>query len=312
MLEDCPHGTLVAFTDGSCLPNPGPCGAGSCIFPTDNDQTIQLKRPVSHYGSILLAELVAVLMTLEYIWENEKMTSAKSIQIFSDSQSTIGLLMLGWKPNQYQNTIQRTMKYIHDFENRGTTVKLDWSPGHASIHGNELADKLAKEAAQEAKGLDDSSIIITQNDIKAAARKLTSAKWQRQWDKSEAGRRMFHFKPKVAERSTYDKPRDIYSKIVQLRSGYCRLNKYLKQIGVEDNELCMGCNEAETPAHFLLYCCKYETEREHLRRAIFNICGELTLTEELLLGEGSTDEFKQYRPDINEQLGVFLTVSGRI
>ena len=30
-------------------------------------------------------------------------------------------------------------------------VELSWSPGHADIKGNEHADRLVKEAAQEAK-----------------------------------------------------------------------------------------------------------------------------------------------------------------
>jgi ribonuclease HI len=56
---------IVAFTDGSCQGNPGPCGYGAVLYPGDNEG-ISLKRPVAQRGSILLAELVAILMVLEH------------------------------------------------------------------------------------------------------------------------------------------------------------------------------------------------------------------------------------------------------
>ncbi|VDI34987.1 Hypothetical predicted protein [Mytilus galloprovincialis] len=51
--------------DGSCQGNPGTCGAGAVIY-TENHQGTSLKRPVASRGSILLAELVAILMVLEH------------------------------------------------------------------------------------------------------------------------------------------------------------------------------------------------------------------------------------------------------
>ena len=33
LLDNCSPRSIIAFTDGSCQPNPGPCGAGSCILP---------------------------------------------------------------------------------------------------------------------------------------------------------------------------------------------------------------------------------------------------------------------------------------
>ncbi|CAG2202636.1 unnamed protein product [Mytilus edulis] len=65
LLGDSTDSTVVAFTDGSCQGNPGPCGAGAVVY-SGNSQGISLKRPVANRGSILLAELVAILMVLEH------------------------------------------------------------------------------------------------------------------------------------------------------------------------------------------------------------------------------------------------------
>ena len=50
---------VIAYTDGSCMNNPGPCGAGAIIYAEHLNWIVRLKRPVAERGSILLAELVA-------------------------------------------------------------------------------------------------------------------------------------------------------------------------------------------------------------------------------------------------------------
>ena len=64
--------TVLAFTDGSCRGNPGPCGASACVFLPNNDE-IELKQPVLKLASILLGELVAIQITLNYMYLIEEM-----------------------------------------------------------------------------------------------------------------------------------------------------------------------------------------------------------------------------------------------
>ena len=100
MMMEAPEGTVFAFTDGSCLTNPGPCGAGVAIY-TDYHQP--QKRPVARRGSILLGELVAILITLEYILEKLTNIPCRLLKIFSDSQSIVGILTLNWKDTSYSD-----------------------------------------------------------------------------------------------------------------------------------------------------------------------------------------------------------------
>ena len=46
MMMESPEDTTFAFTDGSCQPNPGPCGAGAVLYPPHCDP-VPLKKPVS-------------------------------------------------------------------------------------------------------------------------------------------------------------------------------------------------------------------------------------------------------------------------
>ena len=50
----------------------------------------------------------------------------------------------------------------------GVEVNLHWSPGHSDIKGNETAEMLAKEEAQQAKDQDKVSSIMTLEDVKTA------------------------------------------------------------------------------------------------------------------------------------------------
>ena len=89
LLDNCSPVSIIAFTDGSSQPNPGPCGSGSCIFLPYQDNPICLNRPVSSYSSILLGELVAILITIDYVAEEINKTDSSEVHIFSDSQSAI-------------------------------------------------------------------------------------------------------------------------------------------------------------------------------------------------------------------------------
>ena len=92
LVEMSNYNNLIVFTDGSCLGNPGPCGSGACIFVPNETEPVMLKRPVTNRGSILLGELIAILMALEFAQSEHKKRQIHGITIFSDSQSAVGIL----------------------------------------------------------------------------------------------------------------------------------------------------------------------------------------------------------------------------
>ena len=55
---------------------------------------------------------------------------------------------------------------------------MSWSPVHANIKGNEYADPLAKDAAQEAKDAEDLQMVVSFGDVKMAAKESGTIKWQ--------------------------------------------------------------------------------------------------------------------------------------
>ena len=58
-------------------------------------------------------------------------------------------------------------------KSRGWKIEIVWTPGHSEVEGNEYADRLAKEAAVEAKDLEEETSVVTVQDIKRHARAST-------------------------------------------------------------------------------------------------------------------------------------------
>ncbi|CAG2214324.1 RNASEH1 [Mytilus edulis] len=266
--------TAVAFTDGSCLGNPGPCGAGAIIYINDKEE--KLKRPVSNKGSILLAELIAIKMVLDYI-ESFSKEQINTLTLFSDSQTALGILTLNWKSDSYHQTINEIKGKIKNLNEHGFLINLNWTPGHANIKGNDEADSLAKEAAKEAETLAVDDIVFTKQDVKKAARNSVTKKWQRRWENSDTGRHYFRFHPEVKDKVKKDFPsKKMYNIINSLRTGYSKLNAYQFIINQHINsETCHHCKQKENVQHYLFECDLYSDARDKLFHQIYFITGQI-------------------------------------
>lgn len=86
--------------------------------------------------------------------EQAKQTGIKRLKIHTDSQFTINAMtkwLKGWKKNGWKNG---AVKNMEDFKRldllcQGITVEWIHVNGHVGIHGNEMADRLAKAGADK-------------------------------------------------------------------------------------------------------------------------------------------------------------------
>ncbi|RAL66696.1 hypothetical protein DID88_006376 [Monilinia fructigena] len=71
--------------------------------------------------------------------------SGQKFKIYSDNQA--GLYRLKTPSDHPGQAYQiRAIKAAEVIKAKGAEISLNWVPGHTSVEGNELADKLAKEA----------------------------------------------------------------------------------------------------------------------------------------------------------------------
>jgi len=153
--EDNPH-NIQAYTDGS--KSEAGVGAGIAIY-QDNNLTSTLKCRLSERCTNNQAEQIAILKALEHIQSME--TGDKIVVIHTDSQITLQLLQ---NKKKHTRLIELIRTIINEMEEHEWSVEFTCIKAHAGHRGNETADQLAKETANN-KNIEESYTKISKNAI---------------------------------------------------------------------------------------------------------------------------------------------------
>ena len=128
--------TTTIFTDGSLLKEEG-FQVGASMFNYTNN--LKYKWKLDSHHSILSAEIFALQKATKNHASNNK-----PVIIFTDSQASLALLS-NHQPKTYKQSIHAIQQTLSKAKSK---IHIHWVPGHSGIKGNEIADQLAKEAAQ--------------------------------------------------------------------------------------------------------------------------------------------------------------------
>lgn len=133
---EVPEGAVIAYTDGACSGNPGPCGVGVVLMV---DGTRKEYSGFLGQGTNNIAELTAIQIAAEAVAE-----ASRPVRIHTDSSYAIGVLTKGWKAKANVALIAEVAKALGRLQDVG----LIHVRGHAGIPENERADQLAVAAVQ--------------------------------------------------------------------------------------------------------------------------------------------------------------------
>jgi ribonuclease HI len=137
-------GIVSIYTDGSSLGNPGPSGYAAHLIYSDGSFYEAAKSISKSTNNI--AELKAIELGLELFIETVGIHRVKSINIFSDSQYSIGVLDKNWNAKTNVELIDAIKRLIAKL--RITyAITFNKVAGHSGDPNNERVDFLANQAS---------------------------------------------------------------------------------------------------------------------------------------------------------------------
>ena len=208
----------------------------------------------SNTSTIYAAELYGIGLALFLAMNTD--LRGKNVVIFTDNQSAIKKLQ---NPDNKsgQQYVKEIILRIEKLRSMGCTLRIQWVPGHVEIEGNELVDKLAKEAALNPRTGTPPDLALLRTTVKRTLKAKFRTRWNHFWRYGKFGRRLHELIPtphrKVQE--FYEKlPRVISSTVVRIRTGTIPLKGYLGRINRAPTTECLCGGGDETVRHLVLNC----------------------------------------------------------
>ena len=282
------------YCDGSCIPNPGPGGAGYY----SPDFCIKSKiEVVDHDTTINYCELIGVKMILlsvkrfiEFCENENRVTDIDCINIYTDSNFVMNILNENGYPKveYYYDLIQLIFKISSDLDKHGIHINILKVQSHIGNEGNEMADKLAKEAANIAKSCKYGESKFIKYDMRKNHVTVDIAKDLIRFRINEKEKRKLEWLQVKMQRLNKNKDRyrgnGIFEKVMidncnnvnnrtndmkdelkyltqneceiitKLRTEMINLNDYLHYIKKHVDGDCAHCNVKETVEHYMMDC----------------------------------------------------------
>ena len=134
---------------------------------------------------------------------------------------------------------------------------------HAGIHGNELADKVAKEAAQST-ATHYEYIRIPKSYLCHIAAEEAKQKWQAKWTASNKAAATKQYLPSVQNR--LGTKLTLTAKLAAVLTGHGKTRAYLYRFNIRDDTRCICGHNYQTIHHLLFQCEKISTKRQVLKQ----------------------------------------------
>ena len=170
--------------------------SGAVIF-TGQEIAAQIKLKLDNRCSNNQAEQLAIIKALETVESINTMdNSPHTATVFTDSRITLDSLH---NANIHAYLIEEIRKRLSRLEGPKWKIEFSWVKAHVGIYGNEIMDRLAKEAARSK----DAETAFNRIPISTLYYKLeeeAKQQWQKEWEKCTKTAITKEYFPTVQER----------------------------------------------------------------------------------------------------------------
>ena len=238
------------------------------------------------------AELEAMAWAFRYV---PLKLPHKNVVIVSSNRTAVQVV---GQPRQQsgQRTVQEVYRQARLPHLQDVPVSVLWVPaGHEGFRSGAAAKAMAREATEDGCVRE-----RARYQARSTRTRLLLGHLQQQRQRIPTGigrhsQRIDTALPGKHTRTIYDALTARESRIlVQLRTGKCRLNKYLHSIRATGSDQCSCGQAAETVEHFLFRCRRWNLEREGMIRYKRSKIGNLSF----FLGGKSGSDGEGWKPDV--------------
>jgi ribonuclease HI len=140
---------IKIYTDGSCLKNPGGAGGLACVFYNEKGQLFHQIAMGFKSTTNNRMELMAVCFAMNHAYTQ----GIGECTIYSDSRYVVDSAtkyIKTWRRNNFKQGQVKNLDLwtCADFYLKNMLIHFKWVKAHVGNTGNELADSLAFESAQ--------------------------------------------------------------------------------------------------------------------------------------------------------------------
>jgi len=162
-------------------------------------------------------------------------------------------------------------------ERANWTTEFSWVKAHVVIHGNELADQLAKAAARNG----DTTIAFNRMPLSTLYCEIEAKqKWQKEWKDCTKAAITKQFFPNVKDRLKLQI--DINPVFTALVTGHGKKRAYLHRFKILEQAKCICKKGDQTTDHLINQCTLLQHQRELLRSNVLKSGNWLASKYELI------------------------------
>jgi len=236
----------------------------------------KLQFKLDNRCSKIQAEQLAILKALEKLEVlNRQNINPLSTIIFTDSRISLDSLQ------NYSNhgfLVEEIRKNFASLERSGWQIMFPWVKTHIRVHGNEMTDKVAKEAKRSTTTRYEYTR-IPKSYLYHVAAKEAKQKWQAEWITSYKAAATKQYFPSVRDR--LGTKLTLTTKLAAVLTGHQKTRAYLYRFNLRDDVKCT-CGQNDQPMdHLLFHCEKTSTQRKVLKHQISQQRNWMEIKQEL-------------------------------
>jgi ribonuclease HI len=216
-------------------------------------------------SGVFTSELAAILSALNFINEN----NGGNFLIITDSLSSIEAIQSQKISFKTHTLVMHCKELLWRLLEQNNRIVLMWVPSHVGIEGNEIVDRIAREASRNVELW---NMKTYRNDLFPLAKNHMLKEWQKRWNIDKMGRFSFSILPNISLspwfRDITDEDRNYIVTLSRILTNHTRTRNHLNRIQIVDDPICVCSENYETVDHILWQCSRFASEREQLKTSL--------------------------------------------